>query len=263
MTSRRLPLRAGPGGVAEDRVRAPKVSELIAARLRRRIVLGELNASMETLSEADLLAQFGVSRPTLREALRVLESERLISIHRGIAGGVRVHSPSEDVAAKYAALVLQFRGTRLQDVYDTRAILEVPCARIVAQRSSPDDCARLREALQAAREVQNSPAIAIGVHMTFHDLLVELAGLQTLTVLHGMVRHIVDTVNLTQTIADAGTSRNDLALRKGFRTHEELVELVAAGRAHEAEDLWRRHLAESDLYMLSKSQGKTVVDLLE
>ena len=68
-------------------VRAPKTGELIATHLRRQIVRGELRPGETLPAESQLMEQFGVSRPTLREAFRILESEPLISVRRGSRGG--------------------------------------------------------------------------------------------------------------------------------------------------------------------------------
>src|SRR3954449_12843182 len=115
------------------KVRVPKMAELVAQQLRRQIIRGELSEGEALPSEAALMAKFGVSRPTLREAFRVLESEGLISVRRGAHGGARVHTPNGDVAARYAGLVLEFRGATLEDVYDARAVMEPPCARRLAR----------------------------------------------------------------------------------------------------------------------------------
>jgi Transcriptional regulators len=64
-------------------VRAPKTAELIATLYRRQIVRGELRPGDTLPSEQQLMGQFGVSRPTLREAFRILEAEDLISVKRG------------------------------------------------------------------------------------------------------------------------------------------------------------------------------------
>src|SRR5215207_11088599 len=105
------------------------MAEIIVERLRRQIVRGEL-AEGETLpSEQELQARFGVSRPTLREAFRVLESESLITVRRGAHGGARVSAPDSDVAARYAGLILEYRGATLGDIYRAAALIEPPCAR--------------------------------------------------------------------------------------------------------------------------------------
>ena len=68
-------------------VKVPKTAELVATQLRNQIVRGDLREGDALPPEAALMAQFGVSRPTLREAFRVLESEALISVRRGARGG--------------------------------------------------------------------------------------------------------------------------------------------------------------------------------
>ena len=111
---------------------------------------------------ACLLEQFGVSRPTLREAFRVLEAEGLISVRRGAHGGARVHPPNDDVAARYAGLILEHRGTTVADVYQASAILEPPCAALVARKRTPGDLKELREVYAPRRSRQRPAASAAG-----------------------------------------------------------------------------------------------------
>src|SRR3546814_16660333 len=73
--------------------RVPKTAELVADRIRRRIISGELDEGASLPPEGQLLEQFGVSRPTLREAIRILEAERLITVTRGSRSGARVSAP--------------------------------------------------------------------------------------------------------------------------------------------------------------------------
>ena len=154
----------------------PKTAELVAAELRRKIVRGELAEGDALPSEAALMAEFAVSRPTLREAFRVLESESLISIRRGARGGARVQLPDGNVAASYAGLVLEYRGTTLQDVYDARTFIEAPCAALLAQRRTEHDLARLNEAVAHARGLMDDPQAFIRAHMEFHALVAEGQG---------------------------------------------------------------------------------------
>src|SRR5438128_6589250 len=101
-------------------VRVPKAAELVAGHVRSQIVRGELSEGDALPPESALMEQFDISRPTLREAFRILESEGLITVRRGARGGARVQVPTGDMAAQYAGLVLQHRSTTLSDVFDAR-----------------------------------------------------------------------------------------------------------------------------------------------
>lgn len=257
----RPPPKAGAGAVGRQ-VRVPKTAELVAAQLRRQIVRGDLVEGDALPPEATLMEQFGVSRPTLREAFRVLESEALISVRRGAHGGARVHTPNGDVAARYAALVLEHRGTTLADIFEARDVIEAPCVGLLAARRTDGDIAGLRTALAEAAEVLDDPNRVVRAHSEFHGLVVELAGNKTLVVLSEMLRHIIDLAAWSHVAADAGTPGNRRATRKAHRAHEKLVELIEAQQADEAEAHWRRHLAEADDYLLGGQGPKTVLDLL-
>src|SRR3546814_9766997 len=93
-------------------MRAPKTAELIATHLRNRIVKGELTPGQTLPAEVHLMEQFGVSRPTLREAFRILEAESLIGVRRGSRGGAQVLEPDPSIAASTAGLQLQMQGDR-------------------------------------------------------------------------------------------------------------------------------------------------------
>ena len=92
-------------------VRAPKTAELIAARLRGQIVRGELRPGSRLPPEAELQEQFGVSRPTLREAFRILEAESLLTVRGGARGGAQVVTPDLSVAARHVGSLPQVSGT--------------------------------------------------------------------------------------------------------------------------------------------------------
>jgi DNA-binding FadR family transcriptional regulator len=90
-----------------------KVSHLLAADLRRQILNGELAADQQLPPEADLTTQLQISRDTLREALRILESQQLVEIRRGRGGGAVVRRPGLEAVGRYVALLLQLRRTTL------------------------------------------------------------------------------------------------------------------------------------------------------
>ncbi|MEX5633929.1 FadR/GntR family transcriptional regulator, partial [Parafrankia sp. FMc2] len=168
-------------GLARQQIRVPKTAELVAAQLRRQIVRGELVEGDALPPEAVLMEQFGVSRPTLREAFRVLESEALISVRRGAHGGARVHTPDGQVAARYAGLVLEHRHTTVADVHTAHTLLEPAAVRLLATHHTDTTLTALHTAL-----THTDPN-------HFHHQLLEHAGNQTLTMIAGMLRHILDT----------------------------------------------------------------------
>lgn len=243
-------------------VRVPKMAELVASDLRRRILRGELVESDALPSESALMERFGVSRPTLREAFRVLESESLISVRRGAHGGARVHVPNADVAARYTALVLEHRGVTMQDVYVARGVIEPGCVAMLAEKRTADEVRQLREAIERSRAVSDNPVTQMKEQTAFHALIVDMAGNQTLSVLSGMLRHIIDIAHLAHAESDAGTPTGQQALNKGFAAHERIVDLIEAREVEKAERLWRKHLLEADGYLLGGGQALTVYDLM-
>src|SRR5271155_5073505 len=124
----------------------------IADELRRLIILGELGEGDSLGHEPELIERFGVSRPSLREALRILEAEGLISVIRGVQGGVVVHRPDRRQTARTAAIVLQSRNVSLADVFEARTILEPAAVRLVAASRQRKAHARTLRSLIAEEE---------------------------------------------------------------------------------------------------------------
>jgi GntR family transcriptional repressor for pyruvate dehydrogenase complex len=245
---------------SDQLVRVPKAAELVAADLRRQIIRAELAEGDALPSESELMAQFGVSRPTLREAFRVLESESLITIRRGARGGARVQPPGREVAARYAAFTLEYRGVTLRDVYDARVALEVPSVSKLARNRTTDDLAALTEALDRQESVSSDTYQSIRLHGDFHTLMVRLAGNQTLTLLNEMLHDIVEKAN---TSLQPGTPEAvEQARLSTIKTHRRFVEYIRDRDERRAEDLWRRHLAEAEGYLLGDDVVSTVSDLL-
>ena len=243
-------------------VRAPKAAELVAARLRDQIVRGELREGDVLAPEGELMQRFGVSRPTLREAMRVLEGEALITVHRGARGGARVHTPDGETVAQFAGLVLQFRGATVADVYEARRALDLAALRIIVGRGSPWDFVALDENV-AAMGRATEPGDIVELHDEFHTLLVELAGNQTLVVFEQMIHRIIGRHGRFQVV-----QRDRLEVRAnavgGARTHARLLELLRnGGDPDEAVEMWRRHLDELARMVLLGDDQETVLQLLD
>jgi GntR family transcriptional regulator, transcriptional repressor for pyruvate dehydrogenase complex len=252
-------------------VRAPKTAELIATLYRRQIVRSELRPGDTLPSEQQLMEQFGVSRPTLREAFRILEAEDLISVKRGSRGGARVTQPSLSVAARYVGLLLQVQGTTIADVYEARMVLEPACARLLAGRRTQQDLAdlnacieELRGAVEAGQPgaAQPEPALWSSQAARFHELIMQRSGSKTLAVQGGVLQDIVAT-HLALALSRDRAREDELAnFRRNVRSYEKLVMLVEERDGPGAEQHWRAHMEAAGQRLLSEDlQSRSVVDL--
>src|SRR5829696_99871 len=174
------PRAAGPEDEGDDvpTVRSTpsrEKPEQIADELRALIVGGQLEEGESLGREPDLVERFGVSRPSLREALRILEAEGLITVVRGALGGVVVHEPNERMTARTAALVLQARNVPLADVYDARSVLEPAAAATVARSSRRRSAGKELLGLIDLQEASIDDPDAFGdTNARFHERLVAL-----------------------------------------------------------------------------------------
>ncbi|MEU9024434.1 FCD domain-containing protein [Actinomadura sp. NPDC048394] len=263
--------RGGTLAMPPADVRPPKMGELVARRLRRMIVDGELKDGDFLPHESTLLEHFGVSRPTLREAVRVLEAEGLIELRRGSRTGARVTVPGPEVVARPAALQLQLGRATLADVYVARSAIEPTAARLLALNSDADH-GGLEEALEEVRaSLEDAERFAVAT-ARFHLRLVELSGNQTLALMAGMVHEIIlrqtqSSVRTREAEAETpgGGAHGDprANYRRAVRAYEKLIELVRAGEADEAERFWRRHLEVADELVLAGHQATRVIDVLD
>ena len=233
----------------------------IADELRSLIVSGELSDGESLGREPDLVERFGVSRPSLREALRILETEGLIRVVRGLHGGVVVQSPDHRMTARTAALVLQSRNVSLADVFEARGMLEPLAAKAVAssrrRKSAANELQRLIEEERAALE---DPEAFGQANARFHERLVELAGNQTLSILTEMLDEIV--VRAVTAVSRGKDNVESITTRRrGIRSQEHLIELIWSGEAQEAEEHWRAHMSIVSRVMLGQD-SETVIDLL-
>src|SRR5213078_3000693 len=112
---------------------------VVAERLRRQIARGELTIGQRLPPEDKLTATFGIARTTLREALRILESEGLLEIRRGRAGGPVVTMPQIGSLAEGLAVTLQLQGTTAGDLDAARQLLEPSLVGWLAASHTDDD----------------------------------------------------------------------------------------------------------------------------
>jgi len=234
-------------------VRAQKLSHLVAERLRGQIAAHEVEPGDTLPSEPELMKQMGVSRPTLREALRVLESEGLLQLGRGARAGAAILAPSIEQAARYGTMYLATQGTTLGEIHQVRTILEPSLAGQHAQNSKKQTVRALQEIIEVqtqALTAQDHVAAVTAVN-EFHEALVLHAPNHALQLLAGMLHGISMDIYplLTQ-----GSSRQEQQLiwrrtRHATEAHAKLTKFIAAGKATEAERFWRDYMLDTATFL--------------
>ncbi len=148
---------------------------VIADRLRTRILSGELRPGERLPSEADLMAQFGFSRSTIREATRILASENLVVTTRGTTGGTFVAVPDMARLSTHlensVALMTVAETVSVEQLMDVRLLTEVHAAGTAAQRCTAEQLAGMREAIESPEASATYEA-----NQEFHMLILNAAG---------------------------------------------------------------------------------------
>lgn len=256
-----------PGGLFNQAevVRVPKTAELVAKQVRNAIIRGELSDGDFLPAETHLISKFEVSRPTIREAVRILESEGLVTVSRGARGGARINAPSYEMVARSAGIMLQAQGVTIGDLYEMRTLIEPPAARLVAERNSEKAVPILRRqiekevSLAGERNALQAKAIA-----EFHNLMIELAGNKTLLMMAQALRGLVDAHLLLAQRHFPPTSPEQARKNYlfGLRSHSKLVDLIEARDGPGAEAQWRLHMDVASKTWLGRVGPNTIVDLL-
>ncbi|WP_447762511.1 FadR/GntR family transcriptional regulator [Sphingopyxis panaciterrae] len=248
------------------RIRVPKTSELVADQIRAQIVRGELNEGDSLPPEGTLMATLGISRPTLREAFRILEAESLISVVRGSRSGARVHRPSTELVSRYAGYVLEAQGTTIADLYAARLAIEPTVVRWLATvKGKTPGFARLKQVLSELEDMLKTEGYAEFVDNVsiFHQTLVEATGNNTLTFMNRMLldlgRHHQ---NDYQRRHPRTTEDKFKSLRAGFKSFEKLVTMIEDGDVEGAVAHWRLHLRNANETWAARGEGERIVDSL-
>lgn len=171
--------------------RPQKMAEHIAEQLRGQIVRRELADGDYLPVEADLSDFFETSRPTMREAFRILEVEGLLHIRRGGRFGPQVCAPDPAVTARNLGLLLQYKDVDLSDVYDAFLDIVPTAARRLAERHTKADLERLRDQRARCEAAVDNGSAFLDESTEFSLLIVELAGNQVLAVLSRLLAEVV------------------------------------------------------------------------
>lgn len=231
--------------LSEERSRTVKASERVAQDIVRDIVLRVLETGDRLPLEAAMVEEYGVSRTSLREALRLLEVQGLISLKPGPGGGPVVGTVEPSHLARTAALYFHLSAATYADVMATQVLMESTCARLAAM--NPD-----REVLMAPWLVQDLPPdtptyrdVTTGFHHAVYLAAANpVLSLLTQAVTHIVTQHVVmtmDPVELRGPIVDE---------------HAELAQVIASGDADTAEAMMAEHFERQHEYLRKRSPAR-------
>ena len=242
-----------------EQLRQPRLAEMVAASLRNEILSGRLKEGDTLPRQEDLLADFKVSPPAVREALRILETEGLISVRRGNVGGAVVHFPTARGVAYMVSLVLHVQNTSLDDVGTALRLLEPLCAAMCADREDRHETVVpvLQEIIQDQVDAMQDNVLFNQAARRFHEAIVAHCGNETMILVIGSLESLWTAHE--RHVYEVGPQVTSLVRRTAMRAHEKLLAAIEAGNAESATQIARRHLDATLAFTLSADDHHDVV----
>lgn len=189
--------------------------------------------------EAELAEQFQVSRPTLREAIRVLEYSGLVEVRRGRNGGLFVGAGGIPQVVGALRTFLLFDHSSLRDLFHSREVLEVELARLAAVRATAEDKAAMLAAIEQMRESTAAEAV-VSANTAFHLAVADAAGN---TVLRAMMQAMTQLLN--ELVRHAPDDHPTIALK--IKGHVAVYEAIVAKDPEAAGEAMRDHVRSFEL----------------
>jgi DNA-binding FadR family transcriptional regulator len=235
------------------------MAKQIATNVREAIMAGRLKIDDRLPTEEELATQFGVSRPTIREALKRLTAQNLVRSQRGPTGGTFVVRPTEEqIASSLTGSVMMFislGGVAPDHLSEARESLERLCCRLAAQHRTEDDLEAMRRQLAMQRDASASDITFCLADMGFHQALVEATHNPLMRIL---MASLIETLQAVFNMA----SFPFRVRKKVIAQHEAILEAIVAQDADAAEtamEAQMRYLAETyQKGVQSRQEGKLV-----
>lgn len=156
-------------------VAKPRLSDDAAKQIEQAILEGRFLPGTRLPSERELTVTFGISRPILREALRRLEIQGVISIRHG--RGAFVKEPGTDILNAPLENWLKVNYPIVHQFYEARLAIEPVCAALASERATPDQIAELKDlAYRSFQITEEYVAVLVGMDIDFHSMIARMSG---------------------------------------------------------------------------------------
>jgi len=218
-----------------NRVQLPKASDFVVASLRKKILAERLEAGTRLPSVDELMAEYGLGRVTVREALRILENDGLIDMRRGPSGGVFVRQIDIRQVSEALGLLFNSKGTTVGELADFRLLMEPEVARLAALNATPSEKEMLLRDAENELEASQSISFHSSISSACGNSVYELVMNALHSPLSGHFRHnLISHENEELTV----------------QAHIKIAKHIATGDAAGAERAMRRHLEAYKKYVL-------------
>ena len=222
-------------------------AEHVAQQLLERIIAAKLKPGVSFATEAELLSQFNVSRPTLRESLKLLESQGVLELRPGPGGGIIVREPSTDLLAHGLSVFLRLHDVPFVTVIKAREVIEPALAFEAAVNGSEEDFGELEASIVRMKELDapSNQEAFIEENRVFHSVIARASGnkvleifWETISILahgeHHGIRYSVGNqahvIKAHQRILDACRKRDGSAAAAAMESHVSALENLVRQR---------------------------------
>ena len=246
----------GPGGGsggaggrrAVEVARSEKISMVVARLIANEVSTRDLQPGSPLLTEQEMANQFGVGRPSVREALRLLEAQGLVSIRPGSGGGPTVRRPTGTDLGQTLSLFLQVGHVSFRDVLEASVrsggLLAIMAADTVADGHG-ELVSRLMEASGRRPPGSDSDQAFLDHATRFHDVIQLMAGNESISLFHAAVGHV-----LTVKTSESHRGHWHVSERDEIEDeHRDIALAIRAGNADRARRLNEAHLRRQITYI--------------
>jgi GntR family transcriptional regulator, transcriptional repressor for pyruvate dehydrogenase complex len=214
-----------------------RASQAIVDQVRALIRDGQLTAGERLPSERDLCDRFGVSRVTVREALRILEASGLVTVKVGARGGAFITTPSSDrIGRGIEDYLTMSPSVSATEVTEARLVLEVGIVPTVCERATPEDIAHLLDLCDQADAALQRDEYTMEMSAEFHLAVARLAHNSAIEMLLRPFH-----APMLRSLKEARDNAPVMGAL-GVKEHRRFVEAVRAGDVEKAGKLMRSHL---------------------
>jgi DNA-binding FadR family transcriptional regulator len=221
-------------------------AEYIAQRLLDRIITANLAPGSSFGTEADLLQQFDVSRPTLRESLRILETQGVLELRPGPRGGIIITKPGTDILAHGLSVYLRLHEVPFIAVLKAREVIEPALAAEAAENATDEHLQELQESIDRMKTITGQSEF-IDENRNFHSIIARASGNQVMEIFWS-------TISILATGEHYGVKYTSSNQQHVVEAHQGILEALRVRDSQAASQRMEAHLRQLEFLVRNRYQ---------